>query len=392
MNEKELKKIWLYEQTLKGTYLLKKYKGNETSVIIPDTINDKPVTDIASFCFKDNNIEYLEMGTNIEEIGSVQNFEKAKKIIFKKMPKNIEGLLSLNKDVESFGILGDELIVNNILYGITKNISGNYSLNEGIIEIDSSVFENNDRVETIKLPYSLKQIGTATFKDCINLREINLENITKMSLSSFENTKLEKVIINNISSICGNAFKDCSNLKEVVIKDGLKIIGGGAFKNCKNLEKISLPNTLEEIIDEAFANCDNIKEINIPDDVKIGKNSINKKYIPKSSKIKKETQRTIIEDTKNNNSLLNKLLKDTKKMNKNEIETYITELLKERKLDNFDTYDITDMNDISFNKENGEITWKCPRCGYCTFYLWDLLADNGKMIDNFNISGCGLCG
>ena len=70
---------------------------------------------------------------------------------------------------------------------------------------------------------------------------------------------------------------------------------------------------------------------------------------------------------------------------------FIKKLLGEHKLDHFDTSNITDMNNIGFNKDNGEITWKCPRCGYCTFNLWDLLADNGKMIDNFDISGCGCC-
>lgn len=392
MDEKELKKLWLYEQTFKGTYILKKYKGNEISVIIPDTINDKPVTGIASFCFfDDNNIEYLEMGANIEEIGSCQNLKKAKKIIFKKIPTRVEGSFNVSKDVETFGMVGDELIVDNVLYGVTKNIKGNYYLDEGIIEIDSSVFENNDRIEKIKLPNSLKKIGTSTFKDCINLRDINLENIIEMSLSSFENTKIEKVIINNIPFIGGQAFKNCEKLKEVVINDGVKIIGAEAFKNCMNLEKIILPSTLEEIGEEAFANCDNIKEINIPDGAKIGKNSIDKKFIRKSSKVKKETEQIIIEDNKEKKSLLNKLLKDTKKMNKDEIEKYVNKLLKEHKLDNFDTSDITDMNVITFNKDNGEITWKCHKCGYCTSYLWDLLADKGKMIDKFDISGCGYC-
>ena len=37
------------------------------------------------------------------------------------------------------------------------------------------------------------------------------------------------------------------------------------------------------------------------------------------------------------------------------------------------------------------ISWKCHKCGYCTYYLWDLLADKGKMIDKFDISGCGCC-
>lgn len=187
--------MWLYEQTFKGTYILKKYKWNEISVIIPDTINDKLVTGIASFCFfDDNNIEYLEMGANIEEIGSCQNLKKAKKIIFKKIPTRVQGSFNVSKDVETFGMVGDELIVDNVLYGVTKNIKGNYYLDEGIIEIDSSVFENKDRIEKIKLPNSLKKIGTSTFKDCINLRDINLENIIEMSLSSFENTKIEKII------------------------------------------------------------------------------------------------------------------------------------------------------------------------------------------------------
>lgn len=55
-----------------------------------------------------------------------------------------------------------------------------------------------------------------------------------------------------VGKIGENAFYFCENLKEVVIKDGVKSLGVGMFSSCDLLENVSLPSTLTSIPDSCF--------------------------------------------------------------------------------------------------------------------------------------------
>lgn len=52
--------------------------------------------------------------------------------------------------------------------------------------------------------------------------------------------------------IGNNAFDTCDDLAEVVIGEGVSIIGHRAFYHCKNLKRVTLPSSIEEIKKEAF--------------------------------------------------------------------------------------------------------------------------------------------
>jgi len=58
-----------------------------------------------------------------------------------------------------------------------------------------------------------------------------------------------------------NSFDYRISLKEVVLNEGLKKIGIEAFHRCDSLESITFPSTLREIIDGAFKDCNNLKQI-----------------------------------------------------------------------------------------------------------------------------------
>lgn len=247
-----------------------------------------------------------------------------------------------------------------------------------VYEIGSYCFEENDTVEEVILPKSVLSIGSDAFSFCTNLDRINLENIKYIDVGAFSNSGIKSVALNNIKEINMSAFSDCENLQEVIIGEGIKEINENAFSNCPKLKKVILPESLEKIGKYAFSECNNISEIVLSDKTEVSKNAFEKNVME------------IIKNTNKNTKLdsntydLEYLLNETREKKIEEIEKYIKDLLKEHKLDKFDTSDITDLNTIGFNKDTGEITWKCHKCGYCTFYLWDLLADNGKMIDNFN--------
>ena len=67
-----------------------------------------------------------------------------------------------------------------------------------------------------------------------------------------------------VTVIGDRLFKECAELTEITIPDGIKQIGFEAFYGCKNLQKVMLPDSVVTIAD-AFTQCTALTEINLPE-------------------------------------------------------------------------------------------------------------------------------
>lgn len=70
-----------------------------------------------------------------------------------------------------------------------------------------------------------------------------------------------------MTRIAAEAFSRSSQLKKLVIRNGLTNIGVAAFYICTNLTEIVLPSTLKNIERSAFNYCTKLKEVVVPDSV-----------------------------------------------------------------------------------------------------------------------------
>ena len=68
-----------------------------------------------------------------------------------------------------------------------------------------------------------------------------------------------------VKEIGGEAFKECSYLKSLVLEDGIEVISGRAFAGCWNLTSIRYPKTLKIIGEEAFQSCGAGMTIELPE-------------------------------------------------------------------------------------------------------------------------------
>ncbi len=60
-----------------------------------------------------------------------------------------------------------------------------------------------------------------------------------------------------------------SDIKSVIIKDGVETIGNEAFENCDQLTNVIIPNSVRVIGSRAFSNCKTLTSIRIPNSVRM---------------------------------------------------------------------------------------------------------------------------
>lgn len=145
-------------------------------------------------------------------------------------------------------------------------------------------FEDNNLVERIILPDTIKTIGPKAFKHCESLKNFELPKyIETIGNSAFENCdsvtsifipkSLKTILYTDIYSTKG-PFADCPNLKTVTFESGLDEIPHGLFNRCNGLETINIPNSITAIGANAFFQCANLKTVNFPDNlISIGKSA-----------------------------------------------------------------------------------------------------------------------
>jgi hypothetical protein len=65
----------------------------------------------------------------------------------------------------------------------------------------------------------------------------------------------------DVVKIGRESFKNCSDLKEIIIPDTVTNIQYLAFSNCSGLTNITIPVNMRDIESEAFYGCSNITSV-----------------------------------------------------------------------------------------------------------------------------------
>lgn len=139
-----------------------------------------------------------------------------------------------------------------------KNISGHYTIPDGVTHIDSIAFCGCDKLQGITVPDSVQYIGDAAFAYCSNLGDIDFGNgINGFGYRTFFYcTGLTSVLIpGSVDYLGEEMFHYCTGLTNVVIKDGVAGLGKFAVSYCTNLTSISIPDSVKDIGIGAFSGC-----------------------------------------------------------------------------------------------------------------------------------------
>ena len=115
------------------------------------------------------------------------------------------------------------------------------------------------------LTWKLYEDGKLTISGTGAMKNYNYYNNPS---PAFKNSNVKKVVIEDgVTSIGNSAFDSCSSLTSITLSNNITNIGNDAFAGCRSLTSITIPDSVTSIGDTAFAYCYQLTSITIPDSV-----------------------------------------------------------------------------------------------------------------------------
>ena len=239
-----------------------------TSVTIGRGVAD--IGNIAfSKCSKLENINVSEKNANYSSVGGIlYNKQRTEMIMVPRATKEVDVPNTVTK-IKNYAFyncdnlkmitIGDRVTDIEIeevsFYNCSElksiNVSNNntaYSSIDGILynKEQTRLVKVPRAVEKVLMPGTIETIGNYAYNDCTNLSDI--------------------VIRNGVKTIESYAFNNCSRLKNIIIPNSVIRIEGCAFNNCGNLNNVIIGNGVTSIGNEAFSNCRNLEDITVSEE------------------------------------------------------------------------------------------------------------------------------
>jgi len=308
-----------------GAIGIQAYHGTDEIVVVPDKINNLPVTWIADGCFSNvTTMKYLVVSEGIQEIRApfaincpnlksifLPSTAELRYVIYERYIVDCGAVERIfvsadNPNVYTFEDILYDKKTETLVYCPPKLGKTVIQVPDGVKSIGPHAFGPNPDVQEIVLPrYSLVSIGKYAFAECSALKKINiplsvetigdplspaltfpssLQEITTPSgvhtynaydgvlyhidgiLACYPASKPDKTYVPIPSTVYigDGAFAGADNLVSITLKEGLTYIGKRAFEDCSALQKIELPESVTDIGDRAFAGCTSLAYLYIP--------------------------------------------------------------------------------------------------------------------------------
>lgn len=124
--------------------------------------------------------------------------------------------------------------------------------------IEDSAFEDCDRLEGLLVMNGLESVGDRAFAECDRLEAARLpKSVKTVGESAFYNcNRLESVAFKGVETVGAHACAFCNRLEEVYFGDTLQFIDDSAFRGNSRLEKVYFAGNAPELGSNVFFGAD----------------------------------------------------------------------------------------------------------------------------------------
>ena len=267
------------EENNRTEAVIQGYRGSDSDVVIPNSIDGFVVTAISMYAFSGrSDLASITIPSTIQSIGEDAFLEcdGLKKVYV----SSIEDWCKIDfsySDANPLNIGADLYVDNKLVTDVT--------IPDGVKSIGKYAFYGYSSLKSISFPSSIRSIGASAFDDCYSLDKVYATNIEDWCKIKFEDgfsnpifyagkiyidgeLATDITIPKGITKICDYAFANCDTITNVVIPNSVISIGDSAFSVCYSLKNISIPNSVVNIGEGAFSSCSNLEKVEIPDGIK----------------------------------------------------------------------------------------------------------------------------
>ena len=239
-----------------------------TELVLPDSIEE-----IGEYAFfRCDRLTEIRLGKNVKTVGkfAFASCKALTKVVFDtacplaEIPQNcFDNSLALASVTlpASLKTIGKRAFVATALTELV--------LPDGLVYIDENAFAGIKTLEEIRIPNSVQGLGYCAFSDC-RLKKVILpfigasrtgtpytdtdyRNNTTALSYVFSTGSLLYLEVTDTEKIPASSVANCPSLLAVVLHNGVRIIENSAFANCRSLVYVALPATLTSIERSAFS-------------------------------------------------------------------------------------------------------------------------------------------
>ncbi len=169
------------------------YTGSDLEIIVPDTIEERPVTVIGEKAFSEYDMTSIVIpeGVTSIEYNAFARCNVLEKITFPDTLKDIYSYESIGLDDTKWyeEQPNGALYINNILVGFKGDVNSlpaELIINDGTLCIADKALVNSNSVTSLVVPDGTKYIGDNAFYRCKNLKSVSIpESVEEIGIDAF---------------------------------------------------------------------------------------------------------------------------------------------------------------------------------------------------------------
>lgn len=130
-------------------------------------------------------------------------------------------------------------------------------------------FDECTALQTVTLPDTITEIKKYAFYDCNLLGDIKLPaSLVRLGQGAFKNSGVKSVVMSDLVTDLGEeVFCACKSMTSIQFSNGIREFPYRTVYDCYELREISLPSQLEKIGQDCFGYCKSLVSIELPSTV-----------------------------------------------------------------------------------------------------------------------------